>query len=664
VTSLSRQVALTVALQTLTAVVLGGPLLVTGVLVNDRAADFYFFRDTLHSLNAFGEYPWWNPSIRAGFPSYYINMLYSPGREPLFSVIALVVWLLGRVGITIASYHALYVAYLAFLVPLLLSLSILVLARQVVRRPLAVYFVIVVTAFSPGVVLSLSDLGAEVSAYGFLWAAAWLHYLRKPDGGRFALLVLASVTVMSALTFFALIWTVFFVPAFAIAVCIGRRGGTRRAARAFRQVHPRWWAAAVASVVVCALPSIVAFSHGGDILSTRTDGQRYYAYEALRPGNPLEALAISTPGVGFEWTEYRDPKAAYEARALSGTVEYTSFGYMGMLTLPLACLGLVLGRSYWAVRLWVGIGAVMTIAMLSAHSPIFSLLLGLPSPLRGVNHYSDLVLRLGLFALLALAAGLGVETVLRSRPAWRWTLVGLFAATATASAGWLIALQGAAATQNFVFGLGLALALLYGIGLCRLAVARTPAAIHAAVLMLLPLVLVDTSAFAFAHLRFSLSRAALHAVEPGPGTIGSVIGREETDFLYLRGIRDEMALVDQPGPVLTLHTASGHERAAGHDISIVERTYNRLTMRVSTPEPARLEWRDTYFPFWRASVNGLETAVERTSAGMKAVSVPAGEATVAFRFSPTSLRASVALSYLVMLGALAVWMRTRALADV
>jgi hypothetical protein len=336
---------------------------------------------------------------------------------------------------------------------------------------------------------------------------------------------------------------------------------------------------------------------------------------------------------------------------------------MGMLTLPLVGLGLVGGRRYWAVRLWGGIGAVMTIAMLSAYSPIFSLLLGLPSPLRGVNHYSDLVLRLGLFALFALAAGLGVETILRSRPTWRWTLVGLFAATATASAGWLIALQGAATTQNFLFGLGLALALLYGIGLCRLAVARTPGAIHAAVLTLLPLVLVDTSAFAFAHLRLSAGRVSALPVEPGSDTIGSVTGREETDFLFLRGLRDE-ALVDQPGPVLTLNTASGHKGTGGHDISIVDRTYNRLMVRVRTAEPARLEWRDAYFPFWRASVNGVDTPVERTSAGMKAVRLPAGEALVAFRFSPTMLRASVALSYLVMLGVLAVWMRSRTLADV
>jgi hypothetical protein len=336
---------------------------------------------------------------------------------------------------------------------------------------------------------------------------------------------------------------------------------------------------------------------------------------------------------------------------------------MGMLTLPLACLGLVFGRSYWAVRLWGGIGAVITIAMLSAYSPIFSLLLGLPSPLRGINHYSDLVLRLGLFALFALAAGLGVEAVLQSRPARRWTLVGLFAATAAASAGLLMALQGVAATRNFVFGLALAFALLYGVGLCRLALARTPAQIGAVVLTLLPLVLIDTSAFAFAHLRLSAGYVSMVLVEPGPDTIGSVTGREETDFLYLRGLRDEAALVDQPGPLVTLTTRAGGDHHAPSDIEIVDRTYNGLTVRVQTVEPARLEWRDAYFPFWRAWINGTETAIERTSSGMKAVPVPAGEATVAFRFSPAVLRASVALSYLVMLGALVVWMRTRTLAD-
>jgi hypothetical protein len=657
-TTLSRQVGLVAALQLFAAAVLGGPLLATGTLINDRAADFYFFRDTLHSLNVHGEFPWWNPSIWAGFPAYYINFLYWPGREPLFSVIALAVWVLGRLEVTIPSYHALYVAYLSLFVPLLLSLGVLALARQVLRRPSAVYFVIVLMAFSPGVVLSLSDLGTEVTAYGFLWAAAWLHYVRKPGRGRFAALALASVTVCSALTYFALIWVVFFIPACAVAVCVGRRGLAGRSAP-LRAVPLGWWVATTAGMVLCALPTVIVYSHGADILSTRAQGERYYAYEALRPGNPLEALAVSTPGVGFEWTDYRDPQASFQPWPISPAAPYATFGYMGMLTLPLVCLGLVYGRRYWAVRLWAGIGAVITIAMLSAFSPIFSLALGLPSPLRGVNHYSDLVMRLGLFALLALAAGLGVESLWRSAPARRWTLVGLFAASAAASILWLIRLHGPGAPHNFVFGLALALALLYAVGLWRLALARTPSQMAAVVFTLFGLMLIDTSTLAFAHLRLSLARASQIPIEPGPDTIGSVIGREETDFLYLRGLRDP-ALVDQPGPVVTLASA-GHDGThhAARDVEIVAQTYNRLAVRVRTTRPDRLEWRDAYFPFWRASVNGADAPVERTHEGMKSVQVPAGESSIDFRFDPTWLRAATAAAYLAWTLAAAVWLLGR-----
>src|SRR5437762_11548170 len=99
---------------------------------------------------------------------------------------------------------------------------------------------------------------------------------------------------------------------------------------------------------------------------------------------------------------------------------------MGLLTLPLVCLGLVLGRKYWSIRLFGCIAAVMTMVLLSAYSPIFSLVLGLPTPLRGVNHYSDVVVRVGLFALFALAAGLGLESIVKGPAVRRWILLALF----------------------------------------------------------------------------------------------------------------------------------------------------------------------------------------------------------------------------------------------
>jgi hypothetical protein len=661
VTTLSRQVSLAVALQSFAAVVLGGPLLVTGKLVNDRVDNFYFFRDTLHSLNVFGEYPWWNPSIWAGFPGYYITLLYWPGRDPLFGLVELAVWLLGRLQITIESYVPVYVAYFAFLVPLLLTLSVLALARQILRRRLAVYLVIVLMAFSPAVVVSVSDLVTEVTTYGFLFAAALLHFVRRPSPARFALLAFSAMAVATALTYFALFWNVFFVPAFLLLVSVGAGGD--RVGRACRGIHPAWRAAAAAGTLVCALPSAVAYSHGGDILSTRAGGNRYYAYEDLRPGTPLEALAVSTPGIGFNWTEYSDPRAVYEPQPIAGeTRRYSAFVYMGLLTLPLVCLGLVFGRPYWSIRLFWCIAVVLTVIALSAYSPIFSLLLGWPSPFRGVNHYSDLVVRPGLSPLFALAAGLGFEAALKAPAVRRWVLMGLFGATAALSSAWLISFQSSATSHSHILGLSLAFVVLYAVALARLALARTTADVRTAVVVLLALMFVDTSTMAFNHLRLSTARAAASPIEPGPDTIGSVVGREETEFLYLRGMYDEALLAAPAHPVVLQHLHAA-EPVPHEAVSITGRTYNGIEMRVRTSQPARLEWRDAYFPFWRAWVNGAEVAVERTVGGMKGVRVPAGESLVVFRFSPTVLRGlSAAATSIVALTAvlwLFLWRRER-----
>jgi hypothetical protein len=657
-TNLRRQLALVVALQLFAAIILGGPFLATGTLANDREADFCIFRDTLHALNVHGEFPWWNPSMQAGFPFYYTNLVVWPGREPLFEAMKMGAWLLGRSGVTIGSYVAIYVGYFAFLVPLLLSLSVLALAREMFRRPLAVYAVIVLMAFSPGVVFSLSDLGTELTPYGFFFAAAWLRFLRRPSTSSFLLACLPALAMAAGLTYVELFWNLVFVPAFVVFVSVGRRGLTGRSRRAIRTVPGRWWVAAAAGLFLCALPTLVAYGHGADILSSAT-GARTYGYAALRPGTALEALALSTPGVGFEWTDYASPKASFQAHAISKTSGYNSYGYLGMLTLPLACLGLVVGRPYWSIRLYAGIGGGMLIVLLSAYSPVFSLLLGPKSPLLAVNHYSDITFRVGLYALFVLAAGLGVESLLQSRPSRRLVLAGLFFLTSAASVAWLVALQGARATDNYLFGVTLALIMLYGVGLARLVVAGTQERIRSAVGALLVLTVLDVSTLAFSHYRLTLVGAAPPVSEPDAATVGSVEGKVESGHLHLRGVDLEpLANAPATGPA-TLVDASTGVLLSDQDVEIGRRTYNSISMRVRAAAACRLEWRDAYFPFWRAWVNGIEVPIDRTSRGMKAVHVPAGESSVVFRFSPTVLRATVAAGDVTLAVAAMLWLLVR-----
>ena len=79
-------------------------------------------------------------------------------------------------------------------------------------------------------------------------------------------------------------------------------------------------------------------------------------------------------------------------------------------------------------------------------------------------------------------------------------------------------------------------------------------------------------------------------------------------------------------------------------------------MRVNVPRASRLVWRDAYFPFWRAWVNGTEVPVEQTPAGMKAVLIPAGASEVTFRFVPTVLRATVAVAYAALGAVFGMWL--------
>lgn len=652
-TRLRTQIVLTLLLQVLAFLVLAGPLLATNALVNDRLADYYFFRDTLHSLHAFGEFPWWNPSYQAGFPFFFVEILFFPGRDPLFGAMAAFVWVLGRLSIPFQSYQLIYVVYIGFLVPLLLSLSVLALARQVLRHPLAQYLAITLAAFSPGVVFSLTDLGSDATAYGFLFAAAWLQFLRSPGPGAFRLFGLATLSLALSATYFSLIWTLLFVAAWIVMTICGR-GGTR-AMDALRHVPISRWVLLAAGVVVCALPSVLAFQHNANIEASTTPGGLQYGYERLRPGNPLEVLAVSSPGIGFEWTNYDDPAATFAPVAVSRSAGFVSYGYMGMLTLSLIVVGLVAGRR-WSQPLYWMIVIASTVVMLSAFSPLFSLILAWPSPLQGVNHYSDMLLRAGLFGVLILAAGLGLEAVLGLNPRWRWALTVLFAINAGASLLWRNTLHDPELPSEFLLGLGLVLAGLYLVGLCRLALARTPSRVRGAVRGLLVLLLIDTSAMAFAHVRLSLPTSSGRPAAVTPDAIGSVVEKAEQEFLSLHGISEESWHSDHsPGAV----TLVGAQSATGSPVVVSRRSYNTIEFRVEVDQPARLEWQDAFDPYWRASVNGIDVPIHQTPQGMKAVDVPTGPVTVRFDYRPRLLRASLGLAMFTWMCAAGWWIYGR-----
>ena len=91
-----------------------------------------------------------------------------------------------------------------------------------------------------------------------------------------------------------------------------------------------------------------------------------------------------------------------------------------------------------------------------------------------------------------------------------------------------------------------------------------------------------------------------------------------------------------------------------------EATINRddsthVSVRVSSERPATLLLLDTYYPGWKATVNGNDAPIERANVAFRAVSVPAGESTVNFTYQPVSWAAGAILSAVAIAITASLW---------
>ncbi len=69
-----------------------------------------------------------------------------------------------------------------------------------------------------------------------------------------------------------------------------------------------------------------------------------------------------------------------------------------------------------------------------------------------------------------------------------------------------------------------------------------------------------------------------------------------------------------------------------------------VVVRVSTGSPAVLVLADTWYPRWRAEVNGAPTEVLRANGWMRSVLIPSGESTVRFHYDGSDVKAGMLVS--------------------
>ena len=688
------------ALWAFATAVIAGHFWARHTLDGDNLVDYSFFYNNLQSLNRFGEPAWWHPNTNMGHPGYFFSIvsIISLGMPASVAMGALA-WLLGRLGITLTSFHGLYVFYFGALVPLLFLLGVALIARQLFASRLVRGYVLIVAAFSPGVMMNQTDIGGlEHTTYGLYFAAALLRFLRRPTSARSYFWLAVTVGLLGLSFNYLFLVTVAPLLAALAALLAAYRVFRRRLGRVLR-AQPAWrWAALVLVAALGVVPNVIAFAQRGDL--QREEAGLTYSFAAIKTGNPWEALLASTPAIGFECDHYYAPDESRPTRFLPhgifNTQLHVSYGYLGLLAVPLAAWGLLFGRAPLRHGLLAAAVLVFGIILLGGYSPLLAAVLVWPSPLQGMNHYSDMTFRDMGFLVLLLAAGLGLERIERNGPG-RFPL--LFAVSALLSIAVTARLHGLELSTATGTTALLALALFA----LLMQSPRAAGSGRTAGLLLLAVTLADVSTMAFWHVRMlPMKRAWVVNDAPYADGLGIAMPRANRGASRLLHFR-QMLHLTKAGlpygelPFLSLHGAAhiyDHQPDA-RDFSLAlgrgprslalappddpalrtplegllrrptvvtggaeldKKTFNTIDVRVDAGGAGLLLVRDAFSPYWRAWVNGRRAPVYRALGGFKAVPVPEGVSQVRLRFSPPWLALSLALAYgLVSILAVAAW---------
>ncbi|NQT95354.1 MAG: YfhO family protein, partial [Candidatus Omnitrophica bacterium] len=112
--------------------------------------------------------------------------------------------------------------------------------------------------------------------------------------------------------------------------------------------------------------------------------------------------------------------------------------------------------------------------------------------------------------------------------------------------------------------------------------------------------------------------------------------------------KEEIILED---PALSAWPETGSRKSgAGKDIvEIVKYMPREVEISVAAKAEAFLQLSDTYYPGWKAYVDGKEEKIYRANYFLRAVRVPQGEHIVKFVYDPLSFKAGAAISLITLL---------------
>lgn len=509
--------AVALCLSLFSSFTLAGVFFKQNALYGDRYYFYSYFYDIIHSLYRFQEFPWWNPAAQDGLPHYYTALLGLNYGNPVAMLVAGAAYIAGQLHLPLISITRLYVLYLGVLVPLIYMAGVALCSRRLFRSNAAVTFVLVIAAFSPGMVTNLSDIGFEPAAFGLLFIASFLHWLDHP-ARRSALwaMLCAGLLALVCVNYLFLFWNLVFLPLFVAAWYLL---SMRPAGKRFPAIPAGMMIFGLLAVLIVISPTLAAYVQGNDMVR-RPMNTRVYEYYRIAAGNPIQFLSVSLPAVINKSCSF----ISYES-ALSSLASPYIYNYMGLLTLPLAIIGLIWGRKPLRQVLYVLLAVSMLVINLSAFSPIFSLLLMPKTPLQSVNHFSDLFYLTGACILTIFAAGLGIEALSRFRTTriYKYMVAILACSIGLMTASMFFFYNRPMDVSAVGFFCSMALMLLVAVAWAARSRTRKRYGSVIALLIVLTLVDVSTSAFLFARTTiwpYLQKSGQMNLAEPPPDTVG------------------------------------------------------------------------------------------------------------------------------------------------
>jgi hypothetical protein len=131
--------------------------------------------------------------------------------------------------------------------------------------------------------------------------------------------------------------------------------------------------------------------------------------------------------------------------------------------------------------------------------------------------------------------------------------------------------------------------------------------------------------------------AALTAVRQHADQLDQVV------VLELEGEERPLSVISNQLPVI------GPQASGDSNVVITSNGLNRVQLRATMAEPGFVVLADSYYPGWRATIDGEHTPIYRADSVLRAVFVPEGQHEVTFLFRPLDFFAGAAVSGLALL---------------